>query len=110
VARNFAASSRDERADVQIPEVLERIFERKWFGDKTGQGFYKKQRGVDGKEERLVLDLNTLEYRPAERPKLPALEMAKSNESAAARIRALLAGDPDRDQAAKFYWQILPEL
>ena len=57
VARNFAANAKDERADVQIPEVLEKIFERKWFGDKTGQGFYKKQRGADGKEQRLVLDL-----------------------------------------------------
>ncbi|HVA17042.1 MAG TPA: 3-hydroxyacyl-CoA dehydrogenase family protein, partial [Candidatus Dormibacteraeota bacterium] len=110
VARNFAASSKDERADVEIPAALEQIFERKWFGDKSGQGFYKKQRGADGKEARLVLDLNSLEYRPAERPKMPALEMAKSHESAAARIRALLAANPDRDQAAKFYWQILPEL
>ncbi len=110
VARNFAASSRDERADVEVPAVLEQIFEHKWFGDKSGQGFYKKQRGADGKEERLVLDLSSLEYRPAERPKMPALEMAKSHESTAARIRALLAGNPERDQAAKFYWKILPEL
>ncbi|HET9100142.1 MAG TPA: 3-hydroxyacyl-CoA dehydrogenase family protein, partial [Acidobacteriaceae bacterium] len=110
VARNFAASSKDERADVGIPAALEQIFERKWFGDKSGQGFYKKQRGAEGKETRLVLDLNSLEYRPADRPKLPALEMAKSNESAAARIRALLAANPDSDHAAKFYWQILPEL
>jgi 3-hydroxyacyl-CoA dehydrogenase len=110
VARNFSATSKDERADVQVPEVLEQIYERKWFGDKTGQGFYKKQRGVDGKEARLVLNLSTLEYRPAERPKIPSLEMAKSNESAAARIRALLAGNPERDVAALFYWQILPEL
>jgi 3-hydroxyacyl-CoA dehydrogenase len=110
VARNFSATSKDERADVQIPEVLEQIYERKWFGDKIGQGFYKKQRAADGKEARLVLNLSTLEYGPAERPKIAALEMAKSNESAAARIRALLAGNPDRDMAALFYWQVLPEL
>src|SRR6185437_10874556 len=102
--------SKDERADVQIPEVLGKIFERKWLGDKTGQGFYKKQRGADGKEARLVLDLGSLEYRPATRPKIPSLEMAKPNESAAARIRALLAADPDRDPAAGFYWKILPEM
>ncbi len=110
VARNFAATSKDERADVQIPGALEQIFERKWFGDKTGQGFYKKQRGEGGKEERLVLDLRSLDYRPAQRPKIPALEMAKPNESAAARIRALLVGDPYHDPAANFYWQILPDL
>lgn len=110
VARNFAASSNDERADVQLPTALEQMFERKWFGDKTGQGFYKKERSADGRELRLVLDLSVLEYRPAERPKIPELEMAKSGESAAARIRTLLAGNPEREKAAKFYWQILPEL
>lgn len=110
VVRNSAASLKDERAEVQIPPALEQVFERKWFGDKSGQGFYKKARGADGKETRLVLDLNTLQYRSAERPKIPALEMAKSNESAAERIRALLAGNPDRDPAARFYWQILPEM
>ena len=110
VARNFAANASDERADVQLPAALEQMLERKWLGDKTGQGFYKKERGADGKESRRVLDLNTLEYRPAERAKLIELEMAKNNESAAARIRTLLAGNPDREKAARFYWQILPEL
>ena len=110
VARNFAANASDERADVQLPAALEQMLERKWLGDKTGQGFYKKERGADGKESRCVLDLNTLEYRSAERAKLIELEMAKNNESAAARIRTLLAGNPDREKAARFYWQILPEL
>ncbi len=110
VARNFAANASDERADVQLPAALEQMLERKWLGDKTGQGFYKKERGADGKESRRVLDLNTLEYRSAEIAKLIELEMAKNNESAAARIRTLLAGNPDREKAARFYWQILPEL
>jgi 3-hydroxyacyl-CoA dehydrogenase len=110
VARNFAAGSQDERSNIGIPAALEQIFERKWFGDKSGQGFYKKQRGADGKEARLVLDLSSLEYRPAERTKMPALEMAKTNESVATRIQALLAADRERDKAARFYWQILPEL
>lgn len=107
VARNFTANSNDERADVQIPAVLEQMFERKWFGDKTGQGFYKKERDAHGRELRLVVDLNTLEYRPAERAKIPELEMAKNNESATARICGLLAGNPDRDKAARFYGKIL---
>ena len=110
VARNFAANASDERADVQLPAALEQMLERKWLGDKAGQGFYKKERGADGKESRRVLDLNTLEYRSAEIAKLIELEMAKNNESAAARIRTLLAGNPDREKAARFYWQILPEL
>ncbi|MGC2635614.1 MAG: 3-hydroxyacyl-CoA dehydrogenase family protein, partial [Acidobacteriaceae bacterium] len=42
VVRNFAANTHDERSDVQLPPFLEQMLERKWFGDKTGQGFYKK--------------------------------------------------------------------
>ena len=44
--------------------VLQEIVKRGWLGDKAGQGFYKKTRGADGKEQRLVLDLKTFEYRP----------------------------------------------
>ncbi len=110
VARNFAANSHDERSDVELPAALDRIVERKWLGDKAGQGFYKKVRAADGKETRFALDINAWEYRLAERPKIAALEMAKAKEGVALRIRALLAGDSERDPAARFYWKILPEL
>ncbi len=110
VARNFSASVSDERSDVSLPAALGQMVERKWLGDKTGQGFYRKQRGPDGGELHFVLDLNRCEYEPVKRPKLAALEMAKSRESAGERIRALLAGNPERDKEAQFYWQILPEL
>lgn len=109
VVRNFAANTHDERSDVQLPAFLEQMLERKWFGDKTGQGFYKKQKSAQG-EERLVLDLATLEYRPAQKPRIPSLEMAKPIESLPERIRALLSGNPEKDKSAAFYWQILPEL
>lgn len=110
VARNFAAEIRDERSDVQLPAVIVRMIERKWLGDKTGQGFYKKDKGQDGKELRLVLDLDTLEYRPSTRVSIAELEMAKANDSLPGRLRALLGGNPAAGKAAKFYWQILPEL
>jgi 3-hydroxyacyl-CoA dehydrogenase len=109
VVRNFAANAKDERADVGLPGFLEQMLERKWFGDKTGQGFYKKQKGASG-EDRLVLDVSTLEYRPAQKPKLPALDAAKPIEVLPERIRALLSGNPEKDKAAAFYWAILPEL
>jgi 3-hydroxyacyl-CoA dehydrogenase len=109
VVRNFAANTKDERSDVQLPTFLEQMLERKWFGDKTGQGFYRKQKGSEG-EDRLVLDLATLEYRPATKQKIPALDLAKQIESLPERIRTLLSGNPEKDKAAAFYWQILPDL
>jgi 3-hydroxyacyl-CoA dehydrogenase len=110
VARNFARLEADERPDLQLPGAFETLIERKWLGDKTRQGFYKKERGSDGKELRLVFDLKSFEYRPAARPAIPELEMAKTNDSLPARIRALLSGNPEKDKAARFYWRILPEL
>ncbi|MGB9145477.1 MAG: 3-hydroxyacyl-CoA dehydrogenase NAD-binding domain-containing protein [Acidobacteriaceae bacterium] len=109
VVRNFAANTRDERSDVQLPAFLEEMLKRNWFGDKSGQGFYKKQKGAAG-DDRLVLDLSTLDYRPAQKPKLPALDVTKPIESLPERIRALLSGNPEKDKAAAFYWQILPDI
>ena len=90
--------------------VLDELMKRRWLGDKTGNGFYKKTRGAEGKEERLVLDPETFEYRPPARPALPALEMAKNAAALPERLRLLLANDPARDRAAAFLWPFLAAL
>jgi 3-hydroxyacyl-CoA dehydrogenase len=90
--------------------VLEEIVKRGWLGDKAGQGFYKKSRGDDGKDARLVLDVSTFEYRPSAKPALPALEMAKNAAALPERLRMLLANDPAKDKAAKFLWPFLASL
>ena len=90
--------------------VLEEIVKRGWLGDKSGQGFYKKSKGTDGKEARLVLDLATFEYRPSAKPALPALDMAKNAATLPERLRLLLANDPAKDKAAKFLWPFLSAL
>jgi len=93
-----------------FPGVLEEILKRGWLGDKAGQGFYKKARGEDGKDLRMVLDLATFEYRPAVKPALPALEMAKNAATVAERLRLLLANDPAKDKASAFLWPFLGAL
>jgi 3-hydroxyacyl-CoA dehydrogenase len=90
--------------------VLEQMLGRKWLGDKTGQGFYKKTRGADGKDIRMVLDLSTYEYRPVAKPALPALEMAKNASTLPERLRLLLENNPAKDKAAAFLWPFLAAL
>ena len=90
--------------------ILEQMLKLGWLGDKTGQGFYKKIKGEDGKDQRMVLDLATYEYRPVEKPALPALEMAKNAGSLPERLRMLLANDPAKDKAAAFLWPFLAAL
>jgi len=103
VAANFPAGVTRGR----FGDVLDELLKRGWLGDKSGQGFYKKTRGADGKDERLALDLNTFEYRPTAKPALPALEMAKSAGTVAERLKVLLANDPAKDKSAAFLWPFL---
>jgi len=103
-----------------LPDFYKQMLERKWLGDKTKGGFYK--RGVGrapspanaGKEDdRLALDWKTLEYRPRQKAKFPALEMAKNIEDTGARLRMLLGleGSPQRgDKAGAFLWSVLSDL
>jgi 3-hydroxyacyl-CoA dehydrogenase len=94
--------------------ILEEMLRRGWLGDKSGQGFYKKIRGEDGKDIRTVLDLATYEYRPVAKPALPALEMAKNAATLPERLRLLLANGPDsslaKDKTAAFLWPFLAAL
>ena len=90
--------------------VMHEIVKRGWLGDKAGQGFYKKIRGADGKDERLVLDPVSFNYRPTAKPVLPALEMAKNATNLPERLRLLLANDPAKDNAAAFLWPFLAAL
>jgi 3-hydroxyacyl-CoA dehydrogenase len=106
VAANFPAGA----VPGDFAAILQEIVKRGWIGDKAGQGFYKKVRGKDGTDERLVLDLKTLEYRPFSKPNIPALEMAKNAASLPERLRLLLANDPAKDKAARFLWPLLSTL
>jgi 3-hydroxyacyl-CoA dehydrogenase len=105
----------DERSDLRLPDFYKQMLERKWLGDKTKGGFYKKVKGGDGGEdERLALDWKTLEYHPRQKPKFPALDMAKNVEQTGARLKMLLgldgSGPQKNDRASAFLWSALSDL
>jgi len=90
--------------------ILDEMLKRSWLGDKTGQGFYKKIRNAGGKDDRLVLDLSTFDYRPAAKTALPSLEMAKNAATTQERLRLLLNHNAAKDKAAAFLWPFLASL
>ena len=103
-----------------LPDFYKQMLERKWLGDKNKGGFYKKSGGrasspgkAGSDDERLALDWKTLEYRPRQKPKFPALDMAKNIEDPGARLRTLLGleGSPQKgDKAGAFLWSVLSDL
>src|SRR6202046_3565801 len=115
VVGNMTANVHDERSDLRLPDFFSQMIERKWLGDKTKGGFYKKAKGGEGKEdERLALDWKTLEYHPRQKPKFAALDMAKNIEDTGAKLRLLLglegSGPQKGDKAGTFLWPALSDL
>jgi len=108
VVGNMTKNVRDERSDLKLPDFYLKMLERKWIGDKTKQGFYKKTKSESG-EDRFAIDWRTLEYHPRGKSRFPLLELAKNIESGPERLKMIVNSDP-RDRAAQFYWTTLSEL
>lgn len=81
------------------PAPLRGMVERGWLGAKTGRGFYWR-RG----DSTMVVDLNTLEYRPQQPPALPSVAAVAAIGDIGERLRTLFRYD---DRAAAFVWQLL---
>ena len=106
------APNDESREMYKVPPAVEEMFKRGWLGDKTGQGFYKKVRG-EGDKEILTLDLNTMEYRPRQKPRFASLEMGKAIEDTRQRLCALMGPlfeGQAGDEAQQFMWKGLSEM
>ncbi len=93
----------EERASFQVPAYVTGLIESKRLGDKSGQGFYKKVRGADGKNEIFALDLTTMEYRTTEKVRFPCLGAARSADTVDEKVKIILSGS---DPAAQFAWAV----
>lgn len=88
-----------ERSIFVVPEFVRTMVERKWLGEKTGVGFYKKE----GKEI-LALDWKSFEHRPRTKPKFASVEAAANVPDIGKRLQQILAG---KDKGAQFLWRVL---
>jgi 3-hydroxyacyl-CoA dehydrogenase len=102
VANNlYAGLPNDEGREIfKLPEIITKLEQNNWLGDKTGQGFYKKAKNAKGATEILTLDLKTLEYKSKEKTKFATLETAKAIDNLRDRFKVLLGG---KDKAGDFY-------
>ena len=85
------------------PPFMKEMMDRKWLGDKTGQGFYKR---VGPKKDIHAIDWHTFEYHLANKVKFPSTEQAKAMEDLPQRLRYLVSQD---DRAGKFLWSLFSD-
>lgn len=97
----YESCPEDEARDkFQVPAWLEQMVQKKWLGDKTGQGFFKKTKGSSGEKEILTLDLETGEYGPRQKPKFASIDAAKPIDDLKQRLKMVVAAT---DKAGDFF-------
>jgi 3-hydroxyacyl-CoA dehydrogenase len=103
------APTDESREVLPAPAPLARIVEAGRLGTKTGGGFYRRGRR-DSETVFDVLDLDTLEYRPAAKPEPPIVAAAREHDDLGARLRFLLDRAED-DRGARYLRDtLLPSL
>lgn len=102
VAKNlYQVLEHDEsRERFNLPKSVEVLNENEWYGDKSGKGFYHMIRHDDGKKELKEIDFGTFTYKPAEKPKIKALDASKGIDNLKERIKFLVNYE---DKAGEFY-------
>ena len=103
VAKNLYASlpNDEKRETFTLPDVLQKMVDRKLLGDKTKGGFFRKVG-----DEIQTLDLSTFEYRERQKPKIASLETAKNMDKLEDRLKALIYA---KDRAGEFLWRTTSE-
>jgi 3-hydroxyacyl-CoA dehydrogenase len=93
-----------ERAHFELPALIDQLVRNGWLGEKTGQGFYKREPGAQG-HNILALDPATLTYRSSDGPRIPSLGATRTVTDSRERVRALFAA---HDKAGAFLRETLP--
>ncbi|RKN84177.1 3-hydroxyacyl-CoA dehydrogenase/enoyl-CoA hydratase family protein [Paenibacillus ginsengarvi] len=108
VANNVAERTDDaaEKLAFAVPDRLADMVRRGWLGEKSGQGFYKKVK-EGGASRILELDLASMAYVPASPVRSASLDAAKTAKGAAAKVKAVLAGD---DRYSALAWSIVRDM
>ncbi|PIB37003.1 3-hydroxyacyl-CoA dehydrogenase [Reichenbachiella sp. 5M10] len=102
VATNlYQGLPKDESRDTfQLPRIVQELYDKKWWGDKTKQGYFKKTVDENGKKEILELNLKTMEYGERTKAHYESLSKVKDIENVKERLPILVNAE---DKAGEFY-------
>lgn len=84
-------------------KIMSAMLEKKWLGNKVGQGFYKQER-VNGAREFWTINPETMEYQSTPKVRFDSIGGVRNIEDLGQRLRKLLEFD---DRAANYARDIL---
>jgi len=91
----------EEREVFKLPEFIKTMIDKGQLGNKTRQGFYKKEM-VEGKRKIFYLDYSSGEYVPLAKPKFPSLLAVKQVDDPGQKVKTVVSGS---DKGAEFAWK-----
>ena len=104
VSKNVIDSSEDakEIAEYTMPAYVTELMEKGFLGNKTKQGFYKKDKDADGKRIKYQWNYKTHDYElVAEKPSLDTVKAALKSDN---KYEAMCYGE---EKEKKFYWDAI---
>ncbi len=91
----------DERNDLfDLPSFIDSMIKNNQLGSKSGEGFYKKVKGKDGKSSILALDLDSMEYKEQTKVRFDSIAKAREEEDLNKRVGILYNAT---DSSGEFY-------
>ena len=91
----------DEQRNVfKIPKILDALIEKKRLGQKTKEGFYKKD------ENGILNSINfeTESYKPLKTVRFDCFRVAKGQQKTPGKLTSLCSGD---DKGSKYFWEVM---
>ncbi|HET8548682.1 MAG TPA: 3-hydroxyacyl-CoA dehydrogenase/enoyl-CoA hydratase family protein, partial [Bryobacteraceae bacterium] len=106
VAKNLYDAVPDDpwRERFLPPPFVTEMMNRRWLGEKTGQGFFKR---VGPTREIHALDWKKLDYHPVQKARFASVEDAKQIQNLGQRLRTLVAAT---DRAGAFLWALFRDV
>ena len=86
------APNDEAKAVFTLPSYLTKMVDNKWLGEKSKQGFYKREKDAAGNTVILSLDLKTLEYKEQQKVKSATLEATKPIDDIRKRMKVYEQG------------------
>lgn len=104
VAQNcFDSVKNDEcQSSFRIPTFLEQMVKNGWLGQKSGQGFFKKD-----KDKILALDLKTLEYNEAKKVRFESIGAVRGLSNLSDKVKTVAFAE---DRAGKLFFELTAKI